>query len=116
MAVTRILSTTDPTPGQVAIRLAWYDGDRQALRPLFTEAEDSEQQLDAYINEGRVLVAWLGEHPVGHYQRCGFRLSTIERNAFTPEAGYPDQIVIDGIPLRDRVWLDRPVTGVAPTT
>jgi hypothetical protein len=38
------------------------------------------------------------------YQRLGFRLLCVERDAFTPEAGYPD-IEIDGIALRDRVWL-----------
>lgn len=38
------------------------------------------------------------------YQRLGFRLLRVERDAFTAEAGYPE-IEIDGIPLRDRVWL-----------
>jgi GNAT superfamily N-acetyltransferase len=38
------------------------------------------------------------------YQRMAFRLLRVERDAFTPETGYP-QIEIDGIPLRDRVWL-----------
>jgi ribosomal protein S18 acetylase RimI-like enzyme len=38
------------------------------------------------------------------YQRLGFRMSRIERDAFTAETGYAD-IEIDGIPLRDRVWL-----------
>ena len=38
------------------------------------------------------------------YQRLGFRLLRVERDAFTPEAGYPE-IEIDGVPLRDRVWL-----------
>lgn len=41
------------------------------------------------------------------YQRRGFRMLSIERDAFTAAAGYPDGIVIDGIPLRDRVWLDQ---------
>jgi RimJ/RimL family protein N-acetyltransferase len=41
------------------------------------------------------------------YQRLGFRLLWIERDAFTPATGYPDAIVIDGIPLRDRVWLSQ---------
>jgi GNAT superfamily N-acetyltransferase len=40
------------------------------------------------------------------YQRQGFRLSRVERDAFGPPSGYADDIVIDGIPLRDRVWLD----------
>jgi predicted N-acetyltransferase YhbS len=43
------------------------------------------------------------------YQRQGFRLRSVERDAFTPAAGYPPGLEIDGIPLRDRVWLDRPV-------
>ena len=41
------------------------------------------------------------------YQRCGFRLLSVERDAFTPQTGYKDPIAVDGIPLRDRVWLDR---------
>jgi L-amino acid N-acyltransferase YncA len=40
------------------------------------------------------------------YQRLGFRMRSVERDAFTPQTGYPEPIEIDGIPLRDRVWLD----------
>ncbi len=40
------------------------------------------------------------------YQRAGFRMRAVERDAFTPAAGYPPQTSIDGIDLRDRVWLD----------
>ncbi len=40
------------------------------------------------------------------YQRQGFRMSAIERDAFTPATGYPGRILIDGIELRDRVWLE----------
>jgi GNAT superfamily N-acetyltransferase len=152
------------------VGLEWYDGDRRALRPLFAEAEDSAEQLDSYLEDGRVLVARRGARIVGHlqlvpagagevelknmavvaeergtgigrrlvetaisavhgenisrmvvataaadignlrfYQRCGFRMNRIERDAFTPGTGYPDPIVIDGIPLCDRVWLDQPL-------
>lgn len=41
------------------------------------------------------------------YQRCGFRFDAVERDAFTPETGYPDAVVVDGIPLRDRIWLSQ---------
>jgi ribosomal protein S18 acetylase RimI-like enzyme len=41
------------------------------------------------------------------YQRCGFRFEAVERDAFIPATGYPDPIEIEGIPLRDRVWLSR---------
>jgi ribosomal protein S18 acetylase RimI-like enzyme len=40
------------------------------------------------------------------YQRTGFRLRSIERDAFTTATGYPPHATIEGIDLRDRVWLD----------
>jgi GNAT superfamily N-acetyltransferase len=45
------------------------------------------------------------------YQRCGFRMRNVERDAFTPATGYPAGIRIDGIELRDRVWLDQEIAG-----
>ena len=42
-------------------------------------------------------------------QRQGFRMRSVERDAFTPATGYPPGLRIDGIDLRDRVWLDREV-------
>jgi GNAT superfamily N-acetyltransferase len=50
------------------------------------------------------------------YQRQGFRLRSIERDAFTPATGYPDPIVLGGIPLRDRVWLDYDLNRPWPAT
>jgi len=40
------------------------------------------------------------------YQLAGFRMRTVERDVFTPATGYPAGMVVDGIRLRDRVWLD----------
>jgi ribosomal protein S18 acetylase RimI-like enzyme len=40
------------------------------------------------------------------YQRVGFRMRSVERDAFTAATGYKPGIEIDGIELRDRVWLD----------
>src|SRR6202012_2039883 len=40
------------------------------------------------------------------YQRQGFRMRSIERDAFTPATGYPPGLRIDGIELRDRGGLD----------
>jgi ribosomal protein S18 acetylase RimI-like enzyme len=145
-----------------------YQGDRAVLRPLFREADDSEQAIDAYVGEGEVLVAVEAGRIVGYgqlvgagagraelksmavleerrgagvgralvdtmlqscrerglvrllvataaadtrnlrfYQRQGFRLLRIERDAFGPGTGYPEGLLLDGIPLRDRVWLDQ---------
>ena len=54
----------------------------------------------------RVLVATAAADTgnLRFYQRLGFRMERIERDAFTADRGYPD-LVLDGIPLRDRVWL-----------
>jgi DNA-binding transcriptional ArsR family regulator/N-acetylglutamate synthase-like GNAT family acetyltransferase len=152
---------------RVRVEIDWHAGPRSELRPLFELAEDSQMQLDRYLELGRVLVAVRGSEMVGHlqlvpmarerelelknmtvvpqqrrtgvgrglvaaalrasaaegwsrmlvatgaadvgnlrfYQRLGFRLLSVERDAFTPATGYPTPIVIDGIPLRDRVWL-----------
>jgi ribosomal protein S18 acetylase RimI-like enzyme len=157
--------------GASAIRTVEHSGSRSALRWLFELAEDSEPELDSYIDAGRVLVAMDGERAVGHlqltetdrpqelevknmavdpaqqrrgigrtlmtaaialaceerrstvvvataaadignlrfYQRLGFRLRAIERDAFTPATGYEPGLMIDGIELRDRVWLDLPL-------
>jgi ribosomal protein S18 acetylase RimI-like enzyme len=38
------------------------------------------------------------------YQRLGFRMDRVERDVFTADRGYPD-LTVNGIPLRDRVWL-----------
>jgi ribosomal protein S18 acetylase RimI-like enzyme len=154
------------TPGR-GLQVRLFEGDREVLRPLFREADDSEQGIDAYLPLGDIFVAEESGEVVGHlqlvgegaevelkslavaeeqrgggvgralvaaairscrergvrritvstaaadtgnlrfYQRQGFRLLSIERDVFGPDAGYPDGIVIDGIPLRDRVWLDQ---------
>ena len=149
----------------VEIRL--HEAPREELRELFALAEDSPEQLDRYVNLGRVLIAVEAEATVGYvqlvdcetpeeielqslavaetrqgrgigralveravaesraggartllvatatadvgnlrfYQRLGFRMLRVERDAFTPSEGYPEGLVTDGIPLRDRVWL-----------
>jgi GNAT superfamily N-acetyltransferase len=56
----------------------------------------------------RTLLVATGAADIGNlrfYQLLGFRLLRVERDAFTAATGYPDGLVVDGIPLRDRVWL-----------
>jgi GNAT superfamily N-acetyltransferase len=147
--------------------VAWHHGVRRPLRDLFELAEDSPEQLDGYIDLGRVLMAVASTAEIiGHvqlvptdragvvelkslavrdafrrrgvgralveqalaacrvegaeavtvktaaadignlrfYQRCGFRLTSVEPDAFTPAQGYPPGTCVDGIPLRDAVW------------
>jgi lactoylglutathione lyase len=147
--------------------ITWHRGQRAGLRDLFELADDSQEQLDRYIDLGRVLVALdpRSSEVIGHlqlipiaepgveeiknlavrdgfrhrgvgralveralatcraeharavvvttavadvdnvrfYQRCGFRASTIERDVFTPEAGYGPGLSAGGIPVRDAI-------------
>ncbi|MGH3824355.1 MAG: GNAT family N-acetyltransferase [Pseudonocardiaceae bacterium] len=76
--------------------------------------------VDLMVAEsGGVLLVATAAADIGNlrfYQRCGFRMRCVERDAFTAASGYPPGICIDGIELRDRVWLDyrtRPETGVS---
>jgi GNAT superfamily N-acetyltransferase len=51
-----------------------------------------------------VATAAAGIGQLRFYQRLGFRMLRIERDAFGPHTGYAEGILIEGIPLRDRVW------------
>jgi GNAT superfamily N-acetyltransferase len=72
-----------------------------------------EAALELARAEGRSsLIVATAAADIGNlrfYQRMGFRLRSIERDAFTEATGYPAGLEIDGIELRDRVWLDRSV-------
>jgi ribosomal protein S18 acetylase RimI-like enzyme len=61
--------------------------------------------------EGRTLVVAAAAAAIGnlrYYQRLGFRMRSVERDAFTKAAGA--EPAVDGIALRDRVWLDPPLS------
>lgn len=160
-----------PEKPREELRVEVFTGPREELRGSFALAEDSTDELDAYLPLGTVLVAVAKGGTVGHlqlvdtdpggvelknmavrpdwqgrgvgrrliaaalahaagtatemlvatgaadvgnlrfYQRQGFRFRSVERDAFTEATGYPPGLEVDGIPLRDRVWLDRPVPG-----
>jgi GNAT superfamily N-acetyltransferase len=69
--------------------------------------------IDLAAAEGvRLILVATAAADIGNlrfYQRQGFRMRSVERGAFTPATGYPPGLLIDGIELRDRVWLDRAV-------
>jgi len=54
----------------------------------------------------RVATAAADVDNLRFYQQLGFRLRTIDRDAFDAASGYEPGLRIDGIPLRDRVWFD----------
>lgn len=150
-----------------------YDGNRDALLPLFALADDSPTQISFYVGQNEVLVARDDGEIIGHvqivdagdagsfelkslavtparqgeglgralvaaaithcrerggrrlivstatadignlrfYQRQGFRMSRIVRDAFGPSTGYPQGLLVDGIPLRDQVVFDRDISA-----
>ena len=51
-----------------AVRIERHTGSRSELRSLFALAEDSEAQLESYLDAGVVLVARAGDRAVGHLQ------------------------------------------------
>jgi len=69
--------------------------------------------IDLARREGRsTLVVATAAADTGNlrfYQRVGFRMRSIERDAFTAATGYEPGLEVDGIELRDRVWLDLPL-------
>jgi ribosomal protein S18 acetylase RimI-like enzyme len=61
----------------------------------------------------RHLIVGTGNSGIGqlaYYQKAGFRLWKIERDFFSAERGYPDDLEENGIPLRDMVWMDQELT------
>ena len=59
----------------------------------------------------RVATAAADTGNLRFYQRLGFRMRSVERDAFTEATGYPPGLFVDGILLRDRVWLDQTVAA-----
>ena len=71
-------------------------------RALVARAIDERRAAGA-----RTLMVATAAADIGNlrfYQRVGFRMLRVERDAFTPAQGYPDDLDVDGIPLRDRIW------------
>jgi hypothetical protein len=106
-----MIGGADAIPG---LEIRWHSGDWAVLRRLFELADDSPRQLDNTMQLGRVPRCPTAAAGVGNlrfYQLLGFRMLRVERDAFTVLAGYPEGLKIDGIPLRDRVWLSLALQG-----
>jgi ribosomal protein S18 acetylase RimI-like enzyme len=101
-----------PEPGQIELKSVAVIPARQGMgigRALVAAAVERS----AASGRSRMVVS-TGAADTGalrFYQRVGFRMTSIERDAFSPATGYPDPILIDGILLRDRVWLSRELRG-----
>lgn len=59
---------------------------------------------------GRRLIVSTATADIGNlrfYQRQGFRMYRIVQDAFGPSTGYPEGLLVNGIPLRDQVIFER---------
>jgi GNAT superfamily N-acetyltransferase len=65
------------------------------------------------MRRATVGTASSGVRQLAFYQRCGFRLTHVERDFFTPEKGYPAGLAEHGIPIRDMVWMDRDLDALS---
>jgi predicted N-acetyltransferase YhbS len=104
------LQLIDRAPGQVELKNMAVRDDLQG-RGVGRRLVQAATALAAELGATGMIVATAAAD-VGNlrfYQRQGFRFRAVERDAFTTATGYPPGIVVDAIPLRDRVWLDRPV-------
>jgi lactoylglutathione lyase len=100
------------------------EGDRSEIKNLAVRSDHrghgvGRQLVDAALDLARrrqattVAVA-TASADVGNlrfYQRCGFRVRSVERDAFSAGAGYAAGTIIDGIQLVDRIWLDLDLTS-----
>jgi ribosomal protein S18 acetylase RimI-like enzyme len=150
---------------QNAPKITLFSGPRLELLSLFLEADDSASEVQAYFEQGEVLVATDDGPVLGYvqlicagsdaeiksvaviesrrgngvgtallraacaraatagarrvmiataaagieqlrlYQRLGFRMERVVRDYFNDARGYPPHLTVNGIPLRDQVWL-----------
>ncbi|WP_137934340.1 GNAT family N-acetyltransferase [Mesorhizobium comanense] len=66
-------------------------------------------------HDGRRLIVSTATADIGNlrfYQRQGFRMCRIVQDAFGPSTGYPEGLLVDGIPLRDQVIFEHDLGAV----
>jgi ribosomal protein S18 acetylase RimI-like enzyme len=108
------LTETDP-PGEIEIKnmavLAAHRGRGIGHALVAAAIELARKQSRSTV---RVATAAADIDNLRFYQRLGFRMRSIERDAFTATTGYDPETRTDGIVLRDQVWLDLPVKPATP--
>lgn len=112
MALGHLQLTETTAPGELEIKnMAVLPSHRQrgVGRALVTEAI----RLACDESHTTIVVA-TATADIGNlrfYQRLGFRMRLVERDAFTTATGYGQLKSVDGIEIRDRVLLDLSVGG-----
>jgi GNAT superfamily N-acetyltransferase len=102
----QLTGTGDPRQAEIKNMAVREDRQGQGVGRLLIQAAIDLAAAESMVT---ILVATAAAD-IGNlrfYQRQGFRMRSVERDAFTLATGYPAGLLIDGIELRDRVWLDR---------
>jgi GNAT superfamily N-acetyltransferase len=104
----QLIETADPAEAEVKNMAVLESRQRQGIGRALMEAA-----IALVRDEGRsrllVATATADTGNLRFYQRQGFRLRSIERDVFTEATGYEPNLHLDGIELRDQVWLDLPL-------
>jgi len=110
-----IVLAIDAPDGSVELKAVAVDASRQG-RGVGTRLLHAV--LDELRGRGvrRVVVGTSssGIGQLAYYQKAGFRLARIERDFFRPDRGYPENLLENGIPVRDMVWMDQELDGEMP--
>jgi ribosomal protein S18 acetylase RimI-like enzyme len=94
-------------PGQAEVKSMAVREDRQGRGIGRRLVQAALTMLAAEgVTTVRVATATADIGNLRFYQRQGFRMRSIERDALTESAGYPPGSEVGGIAPRDRVWLD----------
>jgi ribosomal protein S18 acetylase RimI-like enzyme len=103
-----IVLAVDRSDGSVELKAVAVD---EALHDRGIGTRLLAATLDALrargVNQVVVGTSSSGVGQLAFYQKAGFRLDRIERGYFSPDRGYPEGTLENGIPLRDMVWMDQ---------
>jgi GNAT superfamily N-acetyltransferase len=106
----QLTGTGDPRQAEIKNMAVREDRQGQGVGRLLIQAAIDLATAGAGAESMVTILVATAAADIGNlrfYQRQGFRMRSVERDAFTLATGYPAGLLIDGIELRDRVWLDR---------
>ena len=99
------LKLLDRDEGEIEIAVLAVAEDRQDLGIGTALLERAiEEARNQHLRTVRLGTSSADIDNLRFYQRRGFRMLAIDRDAFTPADGHPDGLAKDGMPVRDRVW------------
>jgi len=109
----QLQDTTDPAEAEIKNMAVLPSHQHRGIGRALVEAA-ARSAAGSGRSSLRVATAAADTGNLRFYQQCGFRMRSIERDAFTEANGYASHLRVDGIELRDRVWLDKDLSDGSP--